>query len=1105
MSELLKTPLIKAGAGTGKTESLITSVYELFQKFSLDQGREPKLIVCTFTRKASQELKERLFKIAVKEIKDFSSKESAQKAPAFLSYLQSSFLQISTIDGILSRFLKKQGAFIDLNPDFEISYSSVNKKLFDSLAEKFIYDKHFSLLQKFPYPILRDIFLSYINSCLKYKNISFYNRDDFENFNKQRDLILAVQKSKSSLESFVKQHSELSCLDAKKLKEWLKQDEKFSKDDFVPVFEQLKKAGEELLPLFLEKKKNSSVLDIEDLLLFSYDMLKRNPLSAKAFSKEWDYWFIDEYQDTSWLQEQVIQEITQFKNVFCVGDPGQSIYSFRGADPQVFHRREQQLKKPVKILKTNRRSSAQLIGFYNDFFKKEPFIKFKTPSSPKKSSVDPYLSFFTYNKKDEDYRNSVFQSLYHYIQHLSQKGVDYGTIAVLSSRNEDLAQMTNYLRGKGLPVIFHSSKKFSQSRIVLDSLFLLKFLINPYDDVNLKALLRAPYFRLRDQDLADSSYQYHSNKEFMSFWAFIKNKYKESLFVKKLQAYLDNYNRLGLFESFKQALFDSALMDLSYWQDPTSFSLANIWKLLNLLDNKKFSELELFYELLKKEADEDVDHLKSARPLEQSSAVSLMTIHKSKGLEFEHVVLLDFSMSDSPLQKGSKLEDITVFDRNRNKMTTAVPIGGREKSKIKSYGHEIYNQIQNQIKIKEQERLYYVAMTRAKDSLAVFFPHGKGPSANSWLRTVDYFSKIESLLQRDDKNKIWRLHSGFYQQANYNLKVLDCHNLNKKPQLIANSQTDNPISKTVSADPDLQTAPVDSKKNVESQASNPSESKSYPSSAFSNSDISSSRSAGPSAVSDSLTSSYAEPSVVSESLTSSSSKSRTSAPVKAVNTTAVPSKQQKKAVNNYSSKDFIQFITQTESQKKSFIQTKRNPKSPPRPSQKKSDFSFLKTKNILFKSSLGSQLHFFLQKLFYFPFEKLDSLIKSSPFLSQENQEKIKKALLYVQELKEPDISSCFKTGYSEWPFQLKKKNIVLKGQIDLWSWVGKEIYLFDYKSAVSKNVKNQLIFYSWILDHMYQPKAIWMYECYPLNEKIQKTLYQPQHKKLFADWFKSL
>ena len=69
MSEFqLEPQLVKAGAGTGKTTCLVNEVHSLFGKFRDKKGRDPRLIVCTFTRKASQELKERLFEMAVKDL-----------------------------------------------------------------------------------------------------------------------------------------------------------------------------------------------------------------------------------------------------------------------------------------------------------------------------------------------------------------------------------------------------------------------------------------------------------------------------------------------------------------------------------------------------------------------------------------------------------------------------------------------------------------------------------------------------------------------------------------------------------------------------------------------------------------------------------------------------------------------------------------------------------------------------------------------------------------------------------------------------------------------------------------------------------------------------
>ena len=326
-------------------------------------------------------------------------------------------------------------------------------------------------------------------------------------------------------------------------------------------------------------------------------------------------------------------------------------------------------------------------------------------------------------------------------------------------------------------------------------------------------------------------------------------------------------------------------------------------------------------------------------------------------------------------------------------------------------------------------------MTRAKQSLALFLPHIKSPAKNSWLKDINYFSKVKGLLTKENNSKTWTIHPGIYQQEDYMLTVLNCDTVNKEPQLLIK-----PVKKL-----NLQLATQDSKKT--SGASGLKLETVIPIKERACSEILNSASANMIASSD--------------------------APLE-------------KNIKICSSKDFIQFTAQTEN-------------------QKKSSFSFRKTKNILFKTSLGNQLHFFLQKLFYFPAEKLNHLIQASPFLSQEDQEKIKKALTYIQNIKEPNISSFFKTGYSEWSFKFQKKNIVLTGQIDLWSWSGEEISLLDYKSGGSKNVKNQLIFYSWVLDQMYQPKTLWMYECYPLEEKIEKTLYQPQHKELFENWLESL
>ena len=100
----LNSQLVRAGAGTGKTENLVREVYKTFIEFKKENNKDPRLIVCTFTRKASQELKERLFKIAKEKLDE---KDTLNNSSSFLNYIQSPSLHVSTIDGIFKYVFKK--------------------------------------------------------------------------------------------------------------------------------------------------------------------------------------------------------------------------------------------------------------------------------------------------------------------------------------------------------------------------------------------------------------------------------------------------------------------------------------------------------------------------------------------------------------------------------------------------------------------------------------------------------------------------------------------------------------------------------------------------------------------------------------------------------------------------------------------------------------------------------------------------------------------------------------------------------------------------------------------------------------------------------------
>ena len=1187
MSELqLEPQLVKAGAGTGKTTYLVNEVHSLFRKFRDKKGRDPRLIVCTFTRKASQELKERLFEMAVKGLSKKEEQTSKQKASGeekqnprketnntqenqslFLNYIQSPSLHISTIDGILNLFLRRYGHRIDLSPDFQLSHGQASESLFDSLAEEFVFEKNFSLLKKIPYPFLKELFLFYFRSCLKYGKVSFYNKKDFEEFNQDRKLFLEAKDllkkgNKQNFDiikvkqSFEKHNSPLAKLlnedkDIGRFKKIFTEEEKFQVDEFLPLFEEFHQAGKEFFLSFMEKKKSKALLDMDDQLLFSLDLLRESPKTAQDFSGEWDYWLIDEYQDTSWIQEQIIDRITGFENVLCVGDPAQSIYLFRSADPRVFKRREESLGKPVKKLDTNYRSSAELIYFYNDFFpKNKDFMKFKPPEN-KQAFVDkPCVYFLTYEKNKEQkdqYNQQSLTALYHYIQKLITEGSSYSDIAVLSLKNDNLAEIADYLRRQNLPLILYSSKNFAQKRLILDALFLLKFLINPYDNTNLKALLRTPYFRLSDQELADSSYEHFKlcgNKEPISFWSFVKTNFSDRIIIKSLSSYLEWTKERGFVRSFEKALMDSGLMDLSYFQDPTGSSESNLWKLLYLLNKNSFSALELFYSLMDEGNEEGFNN--EAPPCESSESIELMTIHKSKGLEFKHIIVMDFSIADSSLRSGDKTKDLIIYDEIKQKMAFAVPVGGRDNPKVKSYGHEIYNKTKEEEKLFEKERFFYVAMTRAKQSLALFIPNSP-PEQNSWLSRVSFFKEFvgseghhtlleEQYNKKDKKLKSWKLNEGHYRTSHYSFCVKSSESICQSPDQFIDSDRKSKSSFTVKKASELESLSLIKEVKERSESESPSlikkaEGKEENLVVTGEDQSFKARSKIIPGSEEDFINSVKDSKVISLSKKEGQKKE---IPI----LTGVEKYFKGSALQIKSSKDFVDDIEKdqfsgegmeayesaqpikakkgsdeilyrqdVDLQKPEISNEKPENNFQENPAQQKETFSpvyLSKTKNILFKTHLGRHLHLFLQRLSYQSFERIQSFIKDS-FLSKEDQKKIKQALIYIIELKEPQMNLFLKTGFSEWPFKCQKQNVLLQGRIDLWGWDSDEIHLFDYKSSISQSsqTEKQLIFYSWILDEFYHPKNVWMYEVYPFQQTIRKKLYDSSHKKMFENWLK--
>jgi len=127
----------------------------------------------------------------------------------------------------------------------------------------------------------------------------------------------------------------------------------------------------ELYEEYVRFMRDSSLMDFDDQLVFSYQILKKNPKILKRFQDKYQYICVDEAQDTSFIQHRIIQMLAEkSRNIFMVGDEDQSIYGFRAAYPKALLEFERTWKDAkVLFIETNYRSTPEIVGTSMDFIR----------------------------------------------------------------------------------------------------------------------------------------------------------------------------------------------------------------------------------------------------------------------------------------------------------------------------------------------------------------------------------------------------------------------------------------------------------------------------------------------------------------------------------------------------------------------------------------------------------------------------------------------------------------------------------------------------------------------------------------------------------------
>jgi ATP-dependent helicase/nuclease subunit A len=487
---------------------------------------------------------------------------------------------------------------------------------------------------------------------------------------------------------------------------------------------------------YAERKRDDAVLDFHDFEQFTLRLLRQNKLSP------FKHVFVDECQDINAAQDAILRAVSD-QNLFLVGDVKQSIYRFRLADPRIFQDYKARWEKEGRAipLADNFRSRAALLNFINPLFADlmqygiggvvyDEDAKLKcarTPDGPVRR--EPLVEVHLLSDGEEAHDDSEST-----IAELTRTEKE---AAVVARRICELRELHS-LKWSEIVVLMRSpshkaepyAREFARWNIPLqaeqgdfygcaeisDLLSLLQVLDNPLHDVPLLAVLRSPLVGLSLNELTEIRMANPRGQ----FWKALARWHeihpaddsKISLFLKRFSRWRQIARETSLSQRLEIILNETFYLDWLRVQSRPEQRLANVRRFLTLaaqFDPLQRHGLRRFLRFVEAQRETEVNSEPVAST--HADAIQLMSIHKSKGLEFPVVVLAD-------LAKPFNFADLNgrvLLDEVYGLCPQVKP--PRTHALYPSLPHWLASRRQRAELIGEELRLLYVAMTRAKDRL----------------------------------------------------------------------------------------------------------------------------------------------------------------------------------------------------------------------------------------------------------------------------------------------------------------------------------------------------------------------------------------------------
>ena len=718
--------LIEASAGTGKTYSIAA----IFLRLVLEGKPVDSILAVTFTRSATAELKNRLLEF-LKKAKNILTERADKRTDPIITAIT---LQHS---GSRGEALKRLERAI-------ISFDKCSVFTIHGFCSKIVRENAFESASRFNLELSKDT-----GSSIKEAVIDFWRK--YSGTADEHFLHEAASKKWFSIDELARLiKGRTLCekplivpeTDRKELS-WERNQEIFKKNDDVEkefctdaliLLDRLFDEARENI----EKKRNmTGKMGFDDLLSILESALNRSDAFSKQLinimEKKYSAILIDEFQDTDPVQYSIFTKLFgNSKNpVFYIGDPKQSIYSFRNADVFAYLKVSRNPDITKYSMDQNHRSSPMMTKGVNTLFsmRSKPFILEESEigyvpvrhkdsedlNDLKKNGEDSHgieIRYLCAAKTDERHltkskrypdRSKVklpafgsiaYSDMCSRIIELTDTSNGYSIdgeavrpcdITVLVLRHQDASTVKSYFEKRGIPAVLTSDQSVFRSKEMTDLLVLMEAAANPFPK-KIRGALLTLFFKLNLAEITDILSDSKKSEIYSELFAKIGRNWEENGFLSAFSTFINN---------------EEVYLNLAKEGERT---LTNIRHLLELIHNREFITRRSVDSLISwvkgKMTDDERSEDEQLRLESDDNAVSIMTVHKSKGLDFKIVFIPQF------IKKMSRKKPWNFFyhDRSDN-FRPVLSFDENDDEGVKAGRIETMS---------ENMRLLYVAMTRAK-------------------------------------------------------------------------------------------------------------------------------------------------------------------------------------------------------------------------------------------------------------------------------------------------------------------------------------------------------------------------------------------------------